>query len=105
MRTLRWIVLVVIFAALLVLALQNSQDTSLEIFHLVTLRAPLIFIVLAAFVSGVAVGLLASTIKIVRLKRDLARARREHRGKVQAPGPHGAAPGSGPGIEPPIEPF
>jgi lipopolysaccharide assembly protein A len=105
MRALRWILGLVLFAALLVLALQNSEDTTLNVFHLVTLRAPLIFVVLIAFACGVAVGLLTSAFKIVRLKRQLARARRDQRAPLHAPGPHGAAPGtspaSGPGFEPP----
>jgi len=109
MRALRWIVALVLFAALLVLALQNSEEASLDIFHIVTLRAPLIFVVLVAFASGVALGLLVSALKIVRLKRQLARVRREQRSPLTAPAPHGAAPGtspaSGPGFEPPAGPF
>ena len=65
----------------------------------------LIFVVLAAFAAGVAAGLLAGAFKVARLKRQLSRLRREQRASLQAPGPHGAAPGttpaSGPGFEPP----
>jgi len=109
MRALRWFVGLVIFAALLVLALQNADEVSLVVFHVVTLRAPLIFVVLVTFAAGVALGLLVSALKIVRLKRQLSRARREQRAPLTVPAPHGATPGtspaSGPGFEPPTGPY
>jgi lipopolysaccharide assembly protein A len=109
MRALRWTVGLVLFAALLVLALQNSDEVALDFFHVITLRAPLIFVVLVAFASGVALGLLVSALKVVRLKRQLARARREQRAPLPVPAPHGATPGaspaSGPGFEPPAGPY
>ena len=56
---------------------------------------------LIAFATGVALGLLASVIKVVRLKRQLARLRREHH-RVQAslPAARGAAPGTAPASGP-----
>jgi lipopolysaccharide assembly protein A len=105
MKLLRWIVGIVVFGLLLFLSLQNADPVTLKFFNLMSLQAPLIFVVLAAFAVGVAAGLLTGAFKVARLKRQLARLRREQRFPLQAPGPHGAAPGttpaSGPGFEPP----
>jgi uncharacterized integral membrane protein len=103
MQIVRWIVGVTIFVALLLLALQNDAPARLNFFHLVSVEAPLIFVLLIAFACGVAAGLLAGAIKTARLKRQLNKLRHEHRHRVEAPAPHGAAPGtapaSGPGFE------
>ena len=110
MTVVRWIVASVIFIALLFISLQNADPVTLRFFTLYTWQAPLVFVVLIAFASGVALGLLASAIKVVRLKRQLSRLRREHH-RVQAslPAARGAAPGttpaSGPGFEPPTTGF
>ena len=52
-------------------------------------------------------GLLAGAVKVARLSRQLARARREHAARRIVPAPHGATPGtapaSGPGFEPPTD--
>jgi lipopolysaccharide assembly protein A len=103
MRTVRWIVGVTVFLALLWLSIQNTDTATLKIFNLVTFQAPLIFVVLIVFACGVAAGLLAGAVKVARLKRQLNRLRREQRRTPEAPAPHGAVPGtspaSGPGFE------
>ena len=104
MTFVRWTVMALVFVALLFISLQNADPVTLRVFTLYTWQAPLVFVVLVAFASGVALGLLAAAIKIVRLKRQLARVRREHRAQplpaaAQGPAP-GTAPGSGPGFEP-----
>ncbi|MEP6678585.1 MAG: LapA family protein [Betaproteobacteria bacterium] len=103
MRVIRWIVGIVAFLALLVLSLLNAEQVRLRFFNLMTFEAPLIFVVLVAFASGVAAGLLAGAVKAARLKGQLNRLRREHRPAIEPPAPHGAAPGttpaSGPGFE------
>jgi uncharacterized integral membrane protein len=101
----RWIVAAAIFIALLFISLQNADPVTLRFFTLYTWQAPLVFVVLIAFASGVALGLLASAIKVVRLKRQVHRLRREQRAKEASAPQHlpapGTAPGSGPGFEPP----
>jgi lipopolysaccharide assembly protein A len=103
MQIVRWIVGVVIFLALLLLSFQNSETAHLRFFNIASIEAPLIFVVLVAFACGVAAGLLASAIKVARMKRQLSRLRREQRRAPEAPAPHGAVPGatpaSGPGFE------
>jgi putative membrane protein len=92
MQVLRWIVGAALFLALLLLSLQNSELVTLKFYHWWSWQAPLIFIVLIAFAVGVAAGLLAGALRVARLKRQLARLRRERLRHDVAPAPHGAAP-------------
>jgi len=109
MSLLRWIVIAVVFVVLLFVALQNAQTVTLQVFNLYSWQAPLVFVILIAFATGVTLGLLAGAIKIVRLKRQVNRLRREQRNAVAAPTMHAPAPGtgpaSGPGFEPPTTGF
>ena len=109
MLVLRWIAGGLVFLVLLLVALQNADLVTLRFFDLWTWEAPLVFVVLIAFAAGVGCGLIAGAVKVARLSRQLARARREHAARRPAPAPHGAAPGtapaSGPGFEPPTEGF
>ena len=102
MQIIRWIVGAALFLMLLVLAIQNTDQSKLSFFTL-HFEAPLIFVVLVAFACGIAAGLLAGAVKVARLKRQLNRVRREQRRTAEAPAPHGAVPGaapaSGPGFE------
>ena len=110
MSVLRFIFIAIVFIALLFISLQNADPVTLKLFSLYEWQAPLVFVILIVFATGVALGLLASVVKVVRLKRQLARLRREHH-RVQAslPAARGAAPGtapaSGPGFEPPSTGF
>ena len=96
MQVVRWIVGLVLFLALLFLALQNSDLVTLKFYDWWSWQAPLIFIVFTAFALGVAAGLLTGAVRTARLKRQLARLRREHNRFMPATGPtdglRGAAP-------------
>jgi lipopolysaccharide assembly protein A len=110
MSVLRTIFIAIVFIALLFISLQNADPVTLRLFAFYTWQLPLVFVILVAFATGVALGLLASAIKVVRLKRQLARLRREHhRAQAALPAARGAAPGtapaSGPGFEPPTTGF
>jgi lipopolysaccharide assembly protein A len=102
MGVLRLVAGIALFVALLFIAFQNADSVKLRFFNLATWEAPLVFVVLIAFAAGAATGLLAAAVKVVRLKRQVSRMRREHR-RHPAPAPHGAAPGtapaSGPGFD------
>ena len=78
MSFVRFVVLAAVFSVLLFISLQNAQPVSLQFFNVATWQAPLVFVILVAFAIGVALGLLASTIQIVRLKRQLAKTRRDN---------------------------
>ena len=79
MRFVRWLVGLVVFAGLLLLALQNADPVTLHVYDGVGWRTPLIFLVLIVFAVGVAAGLLAGSIRSVRLKRQLNRLRHQQR--------------------------
>jgi uncharacterized integral membrane protein len=79
MALLRWIVGGVLFVALLFLALQNSELATVRFYHWFSWQAPLIFLLLTAFAAGVVAGLLAGFSRAARLKRQLARLRKEMR--------------------------
>ena len=104
MNFVRFVVFAAVFIVLLFISLQNAQPVTLSFFNVATWQAPLVFVILVAFATGVALGLLASAIKVVRLKRQVSRMRREHHRAtppVAAPLPApGTAPATGPGFEP-----
>ena len=104
MSVLRWIFVAIIFIVLLFISLQNADPVTLRVFTFYTWQAPLVFVVLVAFASGVALGLLAGAIKVVRLKRQLTKLRREQRAAAVAPATHRPAPGTGPATGPGFEP-
>ena len=79
MHIVRWVVGATVFLALLFLSLQNSEPAELKFFNFASLRAPLVVVVFIAFALGVAIGLLAGTLRAARLKRQVNALRREHR--------------------------
>ena len=59
MRILVWLLRAVIFFALFAFALNNQQDAAMHWFFGYEWRAPMVFVVLAAFALGCAFGVLA----------------------------------------------
>jgi putative membrane protein len=59
MRTLVWLFRAVIFFTLFAFALNNQQDASVFLFFGQEWRGPMVFIVLAAFAVGCAIGVVA----------------------------------------------
>ena len=59
MRTLVWLIRAAVFFALFAFALNNQQDASVRWFFGHEWRAPMVFIVLAAFALGCAFGVFA----------------------------------------------
>jgi uncharacterized integral membrane protein len=104
MAVLRWIVIAVLFIALVYLSLQNTQPARLTFFNVAAWEAPLVVIVFVAFACGVAAGLLAGALRTARLKRQLNKLRREQRtgGNATPAAPStvpGTSPASGPGFD------
>jgi len=93
MAIVRWIVVALVFVALVYLSLQNSQPARLTFFNVAAWEAPLVVVVFIAFACGVAAGLLAGALRTARLKRQLTRLRREQRAGADATPP---APGAVP---------
>ncbi len=76
MKLVAWIVRIVLFALLFVLALRNTADASLQLFFDAVWRAPLILILFAAFVLGAVAALAAVAPGLMRQRMEVARLRR-----------------------------
>ncbi len=97
MRLLVWLVRAVIFFALFAFALNNQHDAAIHWFFDQQWRAPMVFIVLAAFALGCAFGVFAMVPSWWRHRRVA----RKHAAAVPAPAV--IAPSSGnPATEAPL---
>ena len=76
MQALAWILRLVVVAILIWFALKNAQQV--EVFGLPgqSWQAPLVFVLLVAFVAGVVIGLTAWIPTVVRQRREIARLKR-----------------------------
>ena len=102
MSLLRFFIGTLVFIALLLLALSNTEPVTLRFFQIASHQSPLAFVVLVAFAIGVATGLTAGVARSARLRRQIARLRRDVRPGPRTPGPHGAQPGAHPqALKPP----
>ncbi len=77
MRILSWILRVVLFVALFLLAIKNTDSVSLRLYFDQVWQAPLILVLLVFFVAGAALGVLATLATVFRQRRDIARLQRE----------------------------
>jgi putative membrane protein len=80
-----WLIRVLVFVLLLVLALANTQSATLNFLAGYSWQAPLILIGLAFFVVGLVAGLLSSLPSLFRLRMENARLKRELRTARDAP--------------------
>jgi putative membrane protein len=76
MQALVWIVRFLIVVVLVWFAVKNSQPITIHGLPEQSWQAPLVFVLLVAFVAGVVIGLLAWVPTVVRQRRELARMRR-----------------------------
>ena len=95
MGYLRWAARLAVFAALLVVAIQNTDVVTFRLFREWAWQVPLILLLLLAFLGGAAVAGLAVSWRSLRLRRELFSARRELRAQRKAlrppPAPRNAA--------------
>ena len=80
-----WLIRVLVFVILLVLALANTQTATLNFLAGYSWQAPLILLGLAFFVVGLLAGLLSSLPTVFRLRMENARLKRELRTARDAP--------------------
>ncbi|RKP59251.1 LapA family protein [Pararobbsia silviterrae] len=85
MRFIVWLLRVVVFVVLLVLALGNIQDASLQFIPGYTWTAPLILIGLVFFGVGLFAGVLAAAPAIVRQRLEIARLKRQLKSAQEVP--------------------
>jgi len=83
MQALAWIFRIAIVLVLVWFALKNSQLVTVHGFPEQSWQAPLVFVVLVAFVVGVVIGLLAWAPTVLRLRRETGRLRK----RVPIPAP------------------
>ncbi|HVE49354.1 MAG TPA: LapA family protein [Casimicrobiaceae bacterium] len=102
MTALRFIVAAIVFIALTLLALANTEPVTLRLFNVASTDSPLAFVVFVAFACGVGTGLVAGAARSARLNRQLMRMRNERRA-AREPGPHGAGPVSYTPSQPPAD--
>jgi len=87
MQPLVWIVRFLIVVLLVWFAVKNGQE--IELFGLPgqSWKAPLVFVLLVAFVGGVVIGLLAWIPTVVRQRREIGKLRREAATLASMPAP------------------
>jgi lipopolysaccharide assembly protein A len=84
MRYLGWVVKILLFVLLLGFALKNSQPVTLHYFLGYVWQAPLVVLLLAAFVLGALSGVLALLPVLFRLRRERARQHKQGNGVKEA---------------------
>jgi lipopolysaccharide assembly protein A len=77
MKTLFWIIKLLLFFIALTFAVKNTDVVTVRYYLGVQWQAPLIFVILAVFCLGAVAGVFASLTHIVRLRREISRLRRE----------------------------
>ncbi|TAK65566.1 MAG: LapA family protein [Betaproteobacteria bacterium] len=89
MRVLAWTLRIVLFLALFLFALKNTDTVSLRLYFDQVWQAPLILVLLVFFAAGAAMGVLATLVTVFRQRRDIARLQRELRSRPRDadPGP------------------
>ena len=96
MRLIAWVIRVLVFVLLLVLALANTQTATLNFLAGYSWQAPLILIGLAFFVVGLLAGLLSALPGVFRLRMENGRLKRDLRVARETPTPS---------VEPPLPPL
>jgi lipopolysaccharide assembly protein A len=77
MRVLAWTLRIILFLALFLFALKNTDTVSLRLYFDQVWQAPLILVLLVFFAAGAAMGVLATLATVFRQRRDIARLQRE----------------------------
>jgi uncharacterized integral membrane protein len=76
MQAFVWFIRLCIVLVLVWFAVKNAQDVTIKGLPGQVWEAPLVFILLAVFVAGMVIGLLAWVPTVVRQRRELGRLRR-----------------------------
>jgi lipopolysaccharide assembly protein A len=98
MQAIAWILRLAILLVLVWFAVRNGQEVELRGLPDQSWKAPLIFVVLVAFVSGVVIGLTAWLPTHVRQRREISRLRKGSPVAAAAPVP---VPEAAPAAAPP----
>jgi uncharacterized integral membrane protein len=77
MRALAWTLRIILFLALFLFALKNTDSVGLRLYFDQVWQAPLILVLLVFFAAGAAVGVIATLATVFRQRREIARLQRE----------------------------
>ena len=83
MRVLSWLLRIVLFLALFLFALKNTDSVSLRLYFDQVWQVPLILLLLVFFAGGAAIGVLATLATVFRQRREIARLQRELAGRAR----------------------
>ncbi len=98
MNVIRFILVAVVFLAILFVSIDNAEQVTLKFFRLAEWQAPLILVVFIAFVLGVVLGMTTGALRTARVRREFNRFKRDHHKAAQGPATREPA-------EPPVPPF
>jgi lipopolysaccharide assembly protein A len=87
MRVLAWTLRIILFLALFLFALKNTDTVSLRLYFDQVWQAPLILVLLVFFAAGAAMGVLTTLATVFRQRRDIARLQRKLRNRPGDDGP------------------
>ena len=90
MKFVTWIFWLLVFTALLVFAVRNTDPVTVRFYLDSRWEVPLVLALLSFFALGVVCGVLACTARILRQRREVVRLRRELR--ARAPAERGSPP-------------
>ena len=95
MGVLAWTLRIILFLALFLFALKNTDLVSLRLYFDQVWQAPLSLVLLVFFAAGAVVGVLATLATVFRQRREIARLQRElkSRSREASAGPTAAGDG------------
>ncbi|HSN20307.1 MAG TPA: LapA family protein [Usitatibacter sp.] len=96
MQAFVWIVRFLILLFVVWFATKNAHTVTIHGLLDRSWNAPLVFVLLVAFVAGIVIGLLAWVPTVVRQRREVARLRKAAARLAAMPSPPPAAPGTEP---------
>ncbi len=94
MQAIVWILRLLVVLVLVWFAVRNTDPVTINALPDQSWQAPLVFVMLVAFVTGMVIGLLAWIPTVVRQRRELARLRRNAALKAAMPPPPVTTPGA-----------
>ena len=77
LRYIAWLLRALLFVALLLFALKNTEPVALRLYLDRTWQAPLILVILAFFAFGAALGVLACLTKLFAQRREILALKKE----------------------------
>ena len=92
MRALAWAIRIALFVVLAAFAAKNTDPVALRFYFDLAWQAPLVAVLLAFFVAGAVLGMLAMLGTVLAQRREMARLRRDAAPKQAAAAPVAVQP-------------